>query len=44
MGNMCLFIKSYWRTVKRKHPARATECLKDNNHKGSIFLTGLITH
>ena len=37
MGIIRLFIKSYWRTLKRKHPTRAAKCLKDNNYKGSIL-------
>ena len=39
MGIICLFIKSYWRTLKKKkkHPARAAKCLKDNDYKASIL-------
>ena len=44
MGNMCLFIKSYWRTVKRKNPARAAKCLKDNNYKASILRENVLLY
>ena len=37
MGITRLFIKSYGRTLKRKHPTRAAKCLKDNNYKASIL-------
>ena len=37
MGIIRLFLKSYWRTLKRKHPTRAAKCLKDNNSKASIL-------
>ena len=38
MGIICLFIKSYWRTLKKKkHPARAAKCLKDNDYKAFIL-------
>ena len=37
MGIICLFIKSYWRTLKRKHSARAAKCLKDYGYKAYIL-------
>ena len=37
MGIICLFIKSYWRTLKRKHSARAAKCLKDYSYKAYIL-------
>ena len=37
MEIICLFIKSYWRTLKRKHSARAAKCLKDYSYKAYIL-------
>ena len=39
-----MFIKSYWRTVKRKNPARAAKCLKDNNYKASILRENVLLY
>ena len=44
MGIILLFIKSYWRTLKRKHPTRAAKCLKDNNSKASILHENVLVY
>ena len=44
MGIIRLFLKSYWRTLKRKHPTRAAKCLKDNNSKASILHENVLVY